>query len=117
MDQSTSRYGGMMQPSIQAGQPVAPPNPYQQVPLHSAPSAPAPPSNLGTSDSRVVCPYCNTEIFTVTRQEPGTVTWLLCLFVCLLFNPCWFVPFLIPQCMNTVHSCPQCHQVISETKV
>ncbi|XP_006867310.1 PREDICTED: lipopolysaccharide-induced tumor necrosis factor-alpha factor homolog [Chrysochloris asiatica] len=70
------------------------------------------PRRSSSTPLQTTCPYCGSNVITVTSHVPGVITWLLCtglfLFGCVL--GCCLIPFFISGLMDVRHSCPVCHQ-------
>lgn len=67
-------------------------------------------TEFGPYSQLYACPHCGASIMTVTRPQPGLLTYVLSgtllLFGWYLF--CCFVPCCIRQCQDIVHFCPKC---------
>jgi len=60
------------------------------------------------------CPHCGASISTECRVTAGLCTWLSCAALCLV--GCWFfcclIPFVIPECQDCEHFCPNCRVLL-----
>lgn len=87
---------------------------YQGQPVMQ-PGYPAPPVAVWTSTTQVTtCRFCNTTGPTQVRYEPGAVTWLSCLGICLLGGGlgCCLIPFCVEPLQDCIHTCPRCGQML-----
>ncbi len=79
------------------------------------PGYPVAPVAVWTSTSQVTtCRFCNTTGPTQVRYEPGAMTWLSCLGICLLGGGlgCCLIPFCVEPLQDCIHSCPRCGQLL-----
>ena len=60
----------------------------------------------------MVCSSCHAQILTAVEYENGTMTWILCVALFFITGICCFIPFLIDQTKDTIHSCPSCKAFI-----
>lgn len=58
----------------------------------------------------VVCPHCGRSVVSVIQRErPSGIAWVSCVLLAITFLwPLCLVPFCIPGCYDTQHSCPNC---------
>ena len=63
--------------------------------------------------TQCVCPNCRQAVVTNVIVEPGTTAWLCCCVLAFVFWPLACLPFCLPSCQDTVHTCPACGCVIS----
>jgi lipopolysaccharide-induced tumor necrosis factor-alpha factor len=55
------------------------------------------------------CPNCRRRGVTITKHEPGTGSWLLCVgLVCFGCWICALLPCCVEDCQDTKHFCPNC---------
>ena len=96
---------------------------YQQptpAPVHNKPTfAPAPVGVIRTpyltrTPTLVQCPICRQQVVTVVQREIGIGTWLIALGICFLggFVLCFLLPFFLPVCQDSIHTCPSCCNLI-----
>ncbi|XP_075244102.1 lipopolysaccharide-induced tumor necrosis factor-alpha factor homolog [Convolutriloba macropyga] len=91
--------------------------------------APTRPIYLGHHPATLTCPLCRETVTTRVEHRVGSGAWQLCLFIflagclftCLLFVGfvlffvCW-IPFVLVECRDTTHTCPNCNKVIGEKR-
>lgn len=63
-----------------------------------------------TSPQTATCPYCQATGQTTVRYEPGAVTWVSCMGICLLggWAGCCLIPFCIQPLQDCIHMCSAC---------
>ncbi|CAG9317265.1 unnamed protein product [Blepharisma stoltei] len=115
---------GMNQPNYPAGQGLPNPNPNfapnpQPVIIIQAgegqgnqAQVPHQVTHWGNAPQQAFCPTCNRNVLTVIRNQPGAMTWILCLVIFCVFWPCSCLPFCMPQCMDVIHRCPTCFALL-----
>ncbi|ELU05556.1 hypothetical protein CAPTEDRAFT_140846, partial [Capitella teleta] len=71
--------------------------------------------NFGEDPVQTWCPNCQTQILTSTQYDVGTYAWLICAILCICgcHLGCCLIPFCVPGCQDVIHSCPNCHQMIT----
>ncbi|KAL7429564.1 hypothetical protein ACHAXH_002896 [Discostella pseudostelligera] len=63
------------------------------------------------------CPHClATNIMTRTSTYPSIETWLMCLFLLLVFWPICWVPLVYDAAKQTDHICTGCQKVVGCVK-
>lgn len=72
------------------------------------------PGTFGELPISCTCPTCHEPITTQVHHENGTLTWLLCVILCIFTLICFFIPFLINSLKDIVHTCPNCHNVVGK---
>jgi len=69
---------------------------------------------FGRHPISLTCPGCQANVTTSITYHVGGLAWLLfsmlCIFGCWL--GCCLIPFLVDDCKDVIHSCPNCHRVI-----
>uniref|UniRef100_A0A914D6V4 LITAF domain-containing protein n=1 Tax=Acrobeloides nanus TaxID=290746 RepID=A0A914D6V4_9BILA len=96
-------------PSQTEGSPSPHPRPKNIEIPRSVPHAPATttvfvaPLEFDSKPARVLCPHCNVSVTTRIEHEAGTLTWLLCCFVCICVLCCDFTK-------DVNHYCPKCER-------
>lgn len=60
----------------------------------------------------VQCPHCSSFVLTTTSYSPGALTWILFVILLIIFWPICWIPFLIKECKDVVHTCPACNSRI-----
>ena len=67
----------------------------------------------------VECSYCRATVTTAIRYQPGVGTWLLSGGICILgfWMGCCLIPFCVDQMKDASHVCPNCNQVLGESKL
>jgi len=68
--------------------------------------------NLGPRSTRMHCPHCGADVETRVKFNPGRMTHLAAIILCLLCWPCVCVPYCIDDCMDADHDCPNCDRHI-----
>ncbi|KAI8899973.1 LITAF-like zinc ribbon domain-containing protein [Globomyces pollinis-pini] len=63
------------------------------------------------------CPFCHQQGMSIVDKEAGLGTWLIAGGTCLICFCCACVPFFIDDLKDTIHKCPNCHQVVGENKL
>ena len=58
------------------------------------------------------CSNCHAAIQTSVSYEAGTLTWVICASLFCITAVCCYIPFLIDECKDAVHSCPECYTFI-----
>ena len=58
------------------------------------------------------CSNCHAQIQTCVNYEFGTMTWLICAILFFFTGICCFIPFLIDDCKDAIHTCPACKSFI-----
>lgn len=94
-------------------------------PVQSTTTTPRPVQNhyhrpvgrLGHESRSMTCPHCDQEITSKTEKRCHYLSFISCGLLCALFPPCFFVPFLIPSCYSTRHTCPNCGKHIGTQDV
>ncbi|UJR29089.1 hypothetical protein I4U23_010303 [Adineta vaga] len=74
---------------------------------------------IGRNPVAIQCPRCQQQIVTVVQYENGGGTWLIALLICLfggIFG-CCLIPFCVPGCQDTIHTCPACQNLIGRRNV
>lgn len=63
-----------------------------------------------------ICPYCQHQVVSLVRREPGcaTISWVICLF--LFFGIFGLIPLCTESCHDAIHTCPVCRGVIGTYK-
>ena len=68
-----------------------------------------PPEELGNKPFEIFCNNCRRTGNTIIHHEVGSGTWGMCMVLtCLGCIPCFFLPFCIHDCQDTIHICPYC---------
>ena len=71
-----------------------------------------PPLKLKTSPETILCPFCQNNITTIVKKECNCLDFCFCYFFCYL----WCIIKLFRRkdlcCVNAIHKCPQCGQII-----
>jgi lipopolysaccharide-induced tumor necrosis factor-alpha factor len=69
---------------------------------------------LGHNPTPVQCPRCQQQVISVVQKEVGTGTWLIAGAICFFGGAfgCCLIPFCLPMCQDSVHSCPSCGNII-----
>jgi len=68
--------------------------------------------NLGPQSTRMPCPHCGADVETRVKHNPGRMTHIAALILCLVFWPCVCLPYCIDDCMDAEHECPNCNKFI-----
>jgi len=65
-----------------------------------------------TAPQTTTCPYCQATAQTTVRYEPGAVTWISCMGICLLggWAGCCLIPFCIQPLQDCIHMCGACQR-------
>jgi len=87
-------------------------------PSQSAPMIAMMPTVCGQYPMSIACPFCQVQVVTAIKPEPGMLTWLICLVLCVfgcIFG-CCLIPFCIDSCQDVLHSCPNCNRLIGRYK-
>uniref|UniRef100_A0A914C7I5 LITAF domain-containing protein n=1 Tax=Acrobeloides nanus TaxID=290746 RepID=A0A914C7I5_9BILA len=61
------------------------------------------PMEFNSKPSEVLCPHCNVSVTTRIEHEAGTLTWLLCCFVCICV-------LCVDFTKDVNHYCPKCER-------
>lgn len=69
-------------------------------------------SPFGFDPLQLTCPSCRNPVTTRVDYEPSTKTHLMAGLMCLLFWPCFCLPYMIDSCKNANHYCPHCSAYI-----
>jgi len=109
-------YPGQPQQNMYPGQQMPPPAyspPNPKVVVISQPGVVTPVIvSFGEFPILMTCPFCQAQIQTATRYEPGTFAWIVCILL-FFFTYCFcWLPFVINGMKDVVHSCPNCKNVI-----
>lgn len=65
-------------------------------------------SAFGPDPMCLTCPSCQKPITSQIDYESSTKTHLMAGLICLLFWPCFCLPYLMDSCKNANHYCPHC---------
>lgn len=60
----------------------------------------------------VQCGFCQAIVTTTVTSTPGCFVWAVAAILCLVLPPCCFIPFCVPNCMDSVHSCSNCRATL-----
>ncbi|KAL7672896.1 hypothetical protein ACOME3_007775 [Neoechinorhynchus agilis] len=68
------------------------------------------PLQLTSQPTNIRCPYCGSDVCTLTASDSGALTWLLSIAICCLgcFCGCCMIPFVVDDTKDVIHSCPNC---------
>ncbi|GBC08975.1 hypothetical protein RclHR1_08520001 [Rhizophagus clarus] len=102
------------QPGIMYVQPQ--PQPHPQHVVNMIPAAP-PPIVYSQYPVVVACPYCHNTVTTVVNETPGTTTYLWAFIIFLFCFPLAWVPCVLSSCLDKIHTCPTCRNVLAHVKV
>jgi len=63
-----------------------------------------------TAPQTTTCAYCQATTTTIVRYEPGAVTWISCMGICLLggWAGCFLIPFCVQPLQDCIHMCGAC---------
>lgn len=68
-----------------------------------------------TMPRRIQCQFCRYEVVTGVSHETGLMTHLCALGLCFIGCwPCCLLPYCMADCQDTVHVCPNCHQIVGK---
>lgn len=71
------------------------------------------PMRLGPNPASMICPHCQQPIITRTMQTAGGYACFVAAILCIFgLGLCAFIPFLLPDCQDTNHSCPLCKRAV-----
>ncbi|CAA9997534.1 unnamed protein product [Nesidiocoris tenuis] len=70
--------------------------------------------NFGPESQSCVCPHCHSNVQTKVKREATTKTHLFALLICLLFCPCFWLPYCCDSCQATNHYCPNCNNFLGK---
>ncbi|KAK7870052.1 hypothetical protein R5R35_012007 [Gryllus longicercus] len=78
--------------------------------IHGGPTIVTTVVPVGPQATHMICPYCQAEVDTATRTEPGLIAYLSGIVIAILgcWLGCCLIPCCIPECMDVHHSCPNC---------
>lgn len=65
-------------------------------------------NGFGPDPIGISCPSCHAPIVTRVDYESSTKTHLMAGLICLLFWPCFCLPYMMDACKNANHYCPHC---------
>uniref|UniRef100_A0A0A9W1A7 LITAF domain-containing protein n=1 Tax=Lygus hesperus TaxID=30085 RepID=A0A0A9W1A7_LYGHE len=94
--------------------PKEPPPPYGMnvPPPQSVPQVQVIHTSFGPDPQSLTCPHCHTMITTRTSMQATTKTHLVALIICLLFCPCFWLPYCCESCQAVNHYCPKCNHFL-----
>jgi len=103
-------------PGQQKMMPPPPPGyqPVTQV-VGGAPVVLVQPGVQGFRPVQTMCPFCQQQVMTRVRYEPGGLTWLAAGGIALMgcWLGCCLIPLCIDECKDAVHECPNCNKIIA----
>jgi len=73
---------------------------------------PVGPVMCGSTPMSMACPHCRASIVTTTHYEVGGMTWLMCMLLFIFTGCCFWIAFIIDDCKDVVHTCPNCRAVV-----
>ncbi|CAK68912.1 unnamed protein product (macronuclear) [Paramecium tetraurelia] len=62
------------------------------------------------------CKYCRKIGTTIMQHRAGPQTWIVSFLLFIFFLPLFFLPFLLENCKDKVHYCPNCGQCVGKKK-
>ena len=72
---------------------------------------------LGKTSTRMICPYCNSDIWTRVETKPSLLAWIagiaLAVIGCVIFS---CVPCCLESLEETTHFCPKCNATLGSIK-
>lgn len=80
-------------------------------------SMPSSSQQIWTTEPQIsTCPYCSATVMTTVRYEPGAVTWLSCMGICLLGGGagCCLIPFCVKPLQDCIHMCGACGRPVGK---
>ncbi|XP_065161900.1 lipopolysaccharide-induced tumor necrosis factor-alpha factor homolog [Atheta coriaria] len=86
-------------------------NPYTPVePFQNGPRIMTTVVPLGPEQTRMICPHCQTDIYTTRKVKPKPAAYLSCALIFMFgcFLGCCLIPFCMNSCRSVSHSCPNC---------
>ena len=76
-----------------------------------------PPHLFNAYPANMVCPYCKTNITTITQPQMGLLAWLVAGVLCITcLWPCAFIPCCIDDLKDVTHQCPNCKAILGVYK-
>jgi len=73
---------------------------------------PVGPIMFASTPVSMTCPHCRASIVTTTQYEVGGMTWLVCMLLFFFTLCCFWIAFIIDDCKDVVHTCPNCRTVV-----
>lgn len=75
-------------------------------------------THLGRNPTGLLCPYCNRQMVTITKDVIGISTIVAIVIICFICWPLFWLPLCIPSCKRTHHFCGHatCRAKVGETK-
>ena len=62
----------------------------------------------------MTCPFCQATITTSVTTTPGCFVWSVAALLCFIGAwPCCLIPFCMPNCHDSLHSCPNCRATLA----
>merc|ERR1719334_2713833 len=72
---------------------------------------------LNAYPANMICPYCKTNITTITQPQMGLLAWLVAGVLCITcLWPCAFIPCCIDDLKDVTHQCPSCKAILGVYK-
>jgi len=72
-------------------------------------------ASLGPGPSQIKCSTCNASVVTRTTSNPGAMSWLIGLGLCLVgLWPCSCIPCCISDLNDVTHYCPNCNVFVGK---
>ncbi|RGB31203.1 LITAF-like zinc ribbon domain-containing protein [Rhizophagus diaphanus] len=105
------------QPQPQPGIIYMQPQPQPQHVINMVPAVPAA-APIGHSHYPVVviCPYCRNNVTTIVNETPGNTAYLWSFILFLICFPLMWVPCVMSSCLDKIHTCPSCRNVLAQVK-
>ncbi|PKK76574.1 hypothetical protein GLOIN_2v1594619 [Rhizophagus irregularis DAOM 181602=DAOM 197198] len=96
---------------------MAQPQPQPQHVINMVPAVPAA-APIGYSHYPVVviCPYCRNNVTTIVNETPGNTAYLWSFILFLICCPLMWVPCVMSSCLDKIHTCPSCRNVLAQVK-
>mmetsp|Transcript_35695 Transcript_35695/g.70229 ORF Transcript_35695/g.70229 Transcript_35695/m.70229 type:complete len:129 (+) Transcript_35695:42-428(+) len=96
--------------------PSAPPAPIQKMTTQQVAVTYNISTNMGRDACRAECAVCNQGVVSKVTHNTSGMAWCAAISLLLIFWPICWVPFVVRDCKDTAHHCPQCKNLLGKTE-